>query len=59
MQFDVPTATLVVGFMYLLLPTSVFVFLREQRNPAVWFWCVGGVLNGIGFMTIVLRGGLW
>jgi signal transduction histidine kinase len=57
MQFDVPTATLVVGFMYLLLPTSVFVFLREHRNPAVWFWCVGGVLNGIGFMTIVLRGG--
>lgn len=57
MQFDVPTATLVVGFMYLLLPTSVFVFLREHRNPAVWFWCVGGVLNGIGFMTVVLRGG--
>jgi Signal transduction histidine kinase regulating C4-dicarboxylate transport system len=56
MQFDVPTATLVVGFMYLLLPTSVFVFLREHLNPAVWFWCVGGVLNGIGFMTIVLRG---
>ena len=58
MQFDVPTATLVVGFMYLLLPTSVFVFLKEHRNPAVWFWCVGGVLNGIGFMTIVLRGSL-
>ena len=57
MQFDVPTATLVVGFMYLLLPTSVFVFLKEHRNPAVWFWCVGGVLNGIGFMTVVLRGG--
>jgi signal transduction histidine kinase len=57
MQFDVPTATLVVGFMYLLLPTSVFVFLREHRNQAVWFWCVGGVLNGIGFMTVVLRGG--
>ena len=56
MQFDVPTATLVVGFMYLLLPTSVFVFLKEHRNPAVWFWCVGGVLNGIGFMTVVLRG---
>lgn len=56
MQFDVPTATLVVGFMYLLLPTSVYVFLKEHRNPAVWMWCVGGGLNGIGFMTIVLRG---
>jgi len=58
MQFDVPTATLVVGFMYLLLPTSVFVFLKEHRNPAVWLWCVGGAFNGIGFMTIVLRGSL-
>lgn len=57
MQFDVPTATLVVGFMYILLPTSVFVFLRDHRNPAVWLWCLGGGLNGIGFMAIVLRGG--
>jgi C4-dicarboxylate-specific signal transduction histidine kinase len=57
MQFDVSTATLVVGFMYLLLPTSVYVFLKEHRNPAVCLWCVGGGLNGIGFMTIVLRGG--
>ena len=57
MQFDVPTATLVVGFMYLLLPASVFVFLKEHRNPAVWLWCVGGAFNGIGFMAIVLRGG--
>ena len=57
MQFDVPTATLVVGFMYLLLPASVFVFLKEHRNSAVLLWCVGGAFNGIGFMTIVLRGG--
>lgn len=57
MQFDVPTATLVVGFMYLLLPTSVYVFLKEHRNLAVYMWCGGGILNGIGFMTIVLRGG--
>lgn len=56
MHFDVPTASVMVGLMYFLLPTSVYLFLKEHHNQAVLLWCVGGVLTGIGFTAVAIRG---
>jgi signal transduction histidine kinase len=55
MHFDIPTATLIVGLMYFLFPLTVYVFLKSSRTTPVLLWCLGGALNGFGFMAIALR----
>ena len=55
MTFDIPTANLIVGLMYFLFPLTVFVFLKEHRTLPVILWCLGGFLNGFGFVAIGMR----
>jgi signal transduction histidine kinase len=55
-DFDVRTAFLIIGVLYLLLPIITWVVLIEQRSPQVVLWCGGGLLVGIGFILIGLRG---
>ena len=55
MNFDIPTATLIVGLMYFLFPITVYVFLKNYRTTPVLLWCLGGIFNGFGFMAIALR----
>ena len=51
--FDVRTAFLIVGFLYLLLPAIVWIVLVEQHTLQVALWCGGGLLMG---GSIILAG---
>lgn len=46
MFFDVRTAFILLGLLYLLLPTVTWVILARQRNQQVGLWCAGGFLVG-------------
>jgi signal transduction histidine kinase len=57
-DFDFRTAFLIIGVLYLLLPIITWVVLIDQRSQQVVLWCSGGLLVGIGFILIGLRGSL-
>ena len=48
--FDVRTAFLIVGFLYLLLPAIVWIVLVEQHTLQVALWCGGGLLMGVSMI---------
>lgn len=50
---DIRTAFLIIGLLYLILPTLTWVFLTGQRSSQVALWCGGGLLAGAG---IILSG---
>lgn len=52
-QFDVMTALLFLGLLYLLLPTIAWVVLAKQRSLQVALWCFGGLMIGA---TAILTG---
>lgn len=54
--FDVRTAFLIIGLLYLLLPSITWVVLDGRRTPQVALWCGGGVLVGSGVTLVALRG---
>lgn len=54
--FDLRTAYLVMGFLYLLMPAIVWVALRGSRSDAVVAWCLGGFGLGFGVFVIATRG---
>ena len=54
--FDLRTAYLVMGFLYLLMPAIVLIALRGSRSDAAVAWCGGGFLLGFGIFVIATRG---
>ncbi len=54
--FDIRTAFLIIGLMYLLLPTVTWLTLIRQRSLAIDLWCGGGLLVGIATVLISLHG---
>ncbi len=52
--FDVRTALLILGLLYLLLPTITWFVLAGQHSIQVALWCVGGVLVGMAAILISL-----
>lgn len=46
MGLDVRTAFLIIGLLYLLLPTVAWLVLAGQRTKQVALWCGGGLLVG-------------
>lgn len=52
-QMDIRTALLIIGLLYLILPTLTWVFLTGQHTRQVALWCGGGLLAGGG---IILSG---
>ena len=55
MFIDVKTAYFLLGFLYVVMPVSVYFYLRNYRAKAVTLWCLGGVLNGLGLLLISFR----
>ena len=53
-DFHVPTASLLTGFICLLMPAVTWLVL-PKRNTRVLFWCSGGELLGIGLVLVGLR----
>jgi signal transduction histidine kinase len=56
--FDIRTAFLILGVLYLLLPTMTWVVLKDQHSQQIALWCSGGLLAGGGLIFSGLRGGV-
>ena len=54
--FDNRTAFMVVALLYIVLPAFAWITLAAQRQQAVALWCGGGLLTGVGFLLVGLRG---
>lgn len=52
---DPRTVFLITGLMYIVMPLLVWVALREQKNPSVTHWCLGGEVLGLGLLLIGVR----
>jgi signal transduction histidine kinase len=55
MFIDIKTAYFLLGFLYVVMPISVYFYLKNYRSNAVKYWCFGGVLNGLGLVIISFR----
>lgn len=55
MFLDIKTAYFLLGLFYVVMPLTAYLYLRGHRTIPVKLWCLGGLLNGIGFIIISLR----
>lgn len=55
-QSSVSTAIFLAGLLYLLMPSAVWVVMSKQRTRSVIYWCLGGLVFGLGAIFIGLRG---
>ncbi|TAN51345.1 MAG: GHKL domain-containing protein [Methylococcaceae bacterium] len=55
---DIRTTYIIVALLYLILPTVAWIVLAGQQSRAVVLWCGGGLLTGVGFGLIGLRGNI-
>lgn len=53
--FNIHTAYLLIGLLYVLLPIMSWVVLAKQHRKEVTLWCIGGVVFGMGAILIGLR----
>ncbi len=54
-MFSLPTAYLIVGLMYLVMPTVAWAVLSGLRARSAWLWCAGSGLFGVGVVLLGLR----
>lgn len=55
MLLDIKTAYFLLGLFYIVMPASAYLYLQEHRTIPVKLWCLGGLLNGLGFLIISFR----
>lgn len=53
--YDIPTAYLIAGLLYLVMPAAAWVFLAGQRSSAANWWCLGGGVFGVGILLVGMR----
>ncbi|MCX7108675.1 MAG: EAL domain-containing protein [Proteobacteria bacterium] len=54
--FHIPTAFLIVGLLYLVMPAVTWVVLSSRRSSAVALWCGSDIFFGLGVILLGLRG---
>lgn len=52
---DIRTTFLLIGLLYVLLPITVYLLLKENRQSAVKLWCAGGLVVGVGMILLGIR----
>ena len=50
--FEMHTASLLVGVLYIVMPTFAWLVLGEARNRAAALWCIGGLALGIATILV-------
>jgi signal transduction histidine kinase len=53
--FHLPTAYLIAGLMYLLMPMAVWLFLKAQKTTSIALWCGGSEVLGASLVLFALR----
>jgi signal transduction histidine kinase len=57
LPFDPQTVVLLTGMLYVAMPLTVWSLLLGREEPlTLALWCVGGLLVGLGFVFVGLRG---
>lgn len=56
MNIDIASLYLIVAFLFFILPVAVYLATSELRDRQVYWWCLGGLGNCLGFMLVGLRG---
>jgi len=52
---DLPTAFFIAGLLYLALPLTVWLILRDQGYASNSLWCVGGLAFGCALILLGMR----
>jgi signal transduction histidine kinase len=55
-NIDIAQLYVIVAVFFIFLPVAVFVATSEFRERQVYWWCIGGLSTGVGFLLIGLRG---
>lgn len=55
MLLDIKTVFLVLGLLYIIMPITVFLLLKENRRDAVRLWCLGSLVVGLGMFSLGMR----
>lgn len=53
--FHLPTAYLIAGLMYLVMPMAVWLFLKTKNTPSIALWCGGSEILGASLVLFALR----
>jgi len=53
-----PTAYLIAGILYMIMPVSVWLILRKRHGLSNTLWCLGGLAFGLSLILLGMRGQL-
>lgn len=54
-SLHLPTAYFLAGFLYLVMPTAIWMMLRKQAPASNNLWCWGGLSFGLALILLGLR----
>lgn len=56
MNIDISQLYIILAVFFFFLPVAVFMATSEFRDRQVYWWCIGGLGTGLGFLLVGLRG---